>query len=107
MRIVMRLIQPLLIMMLVISPIASQAGVWEERALLERYVDQLEKLNDTLLADAQKTASPDARISMNYPAVMQDSNEIIRKIRHHLNSPLEEYRTIMKPVDSKKESTDE
>ncbi|MFL7013602.1 RAQPRD family integrative conjugative element protein [Enterovibrio norvegicus] len=79
---------------LALLPAMSTAGVWEERAYLERYVEQLEALNKTLLADAQMVSDPNARISLNYPSLIRDANEITRKLKHHLNSPLEEYRSV-------------
>lgn len=90
----------------IILSFQASAGVWEERALLERYANQLESLNQSLLIDAQMSADPNARIGLNYPALLRDSQEIVRKIRHHLDSPLEEYRSIQIIVETDKDSTE-
>lgn len=83
------------------------AGVWEERALLERYLEQLEALNKTLLIDAQAASDPYARIGMNYPALLKDTQEITSKIRHHLSTPLEEYRSINVEIDMKRNTNEQ
>lgn len=90
---------------ILLTSTSVQCGVWEERALLERYANTLENLNQTLLVDAQQVADPNARIAMNYSALLHESNEIVRKIRHHLNSPLEEYRQINIQVYNKEVAT--
>jgi len=89
--------------LLLISTVCSlnaTAGVWEEREHLERYLKQLNLLNDTVLVQASQSSDPNARISMNYNQLLHDANEIARKIEHHLNTPLEEYRSIVVPVDT-------
>lgn len=90
------------ITILIVSTLLSTtclANTWEERALLERYVHQLELLNNTLLRDAQLVSDPNARISMNYPALLHDTQEIVAQIKHHLNSPLEEYRSVIDAIE--------
>ncbi len=82
----------LLLFLALLSTHAS-AGVWEERQLLERYVEQLEILNETLLADAENAADPNMREKLNYTMMRRDVREIISKVRHHLDTPLEQYRS--------------
>lgn len=71
----------------------THAGVWEERAHLERYKKQLEALNETVLVQAADSSDPKARIAMNYNELLHDAREIVNKIEHHLETPLEEYRS--------------
>lgn len=78
----------------VLFAVPSYAGVWEEREHLERYMKQLDALNQTVLVQAAESADPNARISLNYNELLHDVNQISRKIEHHLNTPLEEYRSI-------------
>ncbi|WP_428776379.1 RAQPRD family integrative conjugative element protein [Vibrio sp.] len=94
-----------LLLLAVMLPATASAGVWEERELLERYITQMEMLNQTLLVDAQLAADPKARISLNYPAVLHASNEIINKLKHHLASPLEEYRSLNINIETDKVAT--
>lgn len=78
----------------------ATAGVWEEREHLERYLKQLNLLNETVLVQASQSSDPNARISMNYNQLLHDANEIARKIEHHLNTPLEEYRSVDTTVNT-------
>ncbi|WP_277432108.1 RAQPRD family integrative conjugative element protein [Vibrio sp. 1180_3] len=79
---------------------SAMAGVWEEREFLERYIQQLEILNQTLLIDAEDAADPNHRITLNYRAVQRDAAEIVKKLKHHLDAPLEEYRSITLDIDT-------
>ncbi|QFT13403.1 RAQPRD family integrative conjugative element protein [Vibrio sp. THAF190c] len=90
-----------------IFSVSSQAGIWEEREHLERYMKQLDALNQTVLVQASESADPNARISLNYPKLLHDANQIARKIEHHLNKPLEEYRSIDFPIDAHSKTTTE
>lgn len=83
-------------------PITSQGGVWEERNALERYINQIEKLNDTLLEDAKQSADPNSRVQLDYKRLKQDSQEILNRLKHHLNAPLQTYK-----VESVKELMNE
>ncbi|MFC5079636.1 hypothetical protein VTH8203_00843 [Vibrio thalassae] len=98
----MKQIVPILTLIFAASP---QASVWEERELLERYITQLEILNKTLLVDAQDAADPHHRIKLNYQGVQRDANEIVNKLRHHLNTPLEEYRSLTTSINTEEVNT--
>lgn len=87
--------------------ISCNAGVWEEREYLERYMKQLDTLNQTVLAKAAESADPNARITLNYSKLQHDVNQIARKIEHHLKSPLEEYRSIDFPIEPQEKSSTE
>lgn len=78
--------------LLVVLPQISNAGVWEERAALERYVNQVELLNKTILQEARNSADPNSRIQMDYDRLLFDSQEILNKIKHQMNSPLQTYK---------------
>jgi hypothetical protein len=69
-------------------PTVANAGYWEERAILERYVTQLEALNKNLLMDAKRAVDQTARIQLNYDQVLIEQNQIIAKLKNHLNTPL-------------------
>jgi hypothetical protein len=71
-----------------LMPTIANAGYWEERAILERYVTQLEALNKNLLMDAKRAVEPTARIQLNYEQVLKEQNQIIAKLKNHLNTPL-------------------
>ena len=70
----------------------ANAGGWEEREYLKRYVIQLEALNKNLLMDAKRSADLDSRIQLNYDALMKDADEIINKVNHHLYTPLSPFK---------------
>lgn len=78
----------LMLVVLVFSSSAAVAGVWEERALLERYLEQSQSLKVTLLAQAEGSQDSTARIRFDYDALLSDLGDVESKIEHYLNSPL-------------------
>jgi RAQPRD family integrative conjugative element protein len=94
---------------IVLSITSSQgfAGVWEEREHLERYVKQMKLLNDTVLVQAAESSDPDARIRMRYDLLLHDVNEIVNRIEHHLETPLEEYRSVEQVIVAKTKTATE
>ncbi|MGR5296813.1 RAQPRD family integrative conjugative element protein [Vibrio mediterranei] len=91
----------LLLALVSFMSIPVSAGVWEERQLLERYIEQLEILNETLLADAENAADPYMREKLNYTMMRRDVREVISKLRHHLDTPLEQYRSPNYQINNK------
>ena len=78
------MLKTMLITLLVLSSFSSVASVWEEREFLERYVEQVEILNQTLLTKAQSSANPDARIQLNYELMRNQSEEVLNQLKHYL-----------------------
>lgn len=78
--------------LLLLTTFNCSAGVWEEREYLERYIEQIEALNETLLVSAQQAANPDSRIQLDYEKVIQTNEEMINKLKQYLYSPMEPYR---------------
>lgn len=85
------MLKTMLITLLVLTSFSSVASVWEEREFLERYVEQVEILNQTLLTKAQSSANPDARIQLNYELMRNQSEEVLNQLKHYLDSPMEPY----------------
>lgn len=79
------------LVLLIFLPLTSTAGVWEERNALERYVNQIELLNKTLLEDAQASADPNSRVQLDYRRLREDSQKILNQLKHHINAPLQTY----------------
>ncbi|WP_156744643.1 RAQPRD family integrative conjugative element protein [Vibrio breoganii] len=74
-----------------VLPAVVSAGVWEERALLERYVSQLDRMNETLLVQAEASADTSARLQMDYEALRGDVELISAKIKHYLETPQRDF----------------
>lgn len=93
----------LIVVSILITSFQVQAGVWEEREFIERYVEQVEVLNETLLLKAQQAANPNDRIQLDYEQVRQNSEEMLNKLKQYLYAPMEPYR----PQDIQDASTEE
>ncbi|MGR5448579.1 RAQPRD family integrative conjugative element protein [Vibrio sp. PNB22_3_1] len=76
----------LFVCLLVSTPASS--GVWEERALLERYLEQSRVLKRDLLGLAESSQDPNARIRFDYQALKADLEVMESKVEHYLDSPM-------------------
>ncbi|MCA2014649.1 RAQPRD family integrative conjugative element protein [Vibrio tritonius] len=81
--------------LLILSGIAVTASsvvyaqVWDEKALLQRYVEQLDALDHTLLKQAEMSADSNSRIRFNYLKAHRDLSTIVGNIRSYINKPLD------------------
>ncbi|EGQ9284419.1 conjugal transfer protein [Vibrio parahaemolyticus] len=66
----------------------ASAGVWEERALLERYLEQSKALQAGLVEKAEESQDPNARIRFDYDSLNADLEMVHRKIQHYLDNPM-------------------
>ncbi|WP_199438335.1 RAQPRD family integrative conjugative element protein [Vibrio owensii] len=78
----------LLIAVTAIFSATTQAGVWEERALLERYLEQSKALKAGLLEKAASSQDPNARIRFDYEALNSDLELMHAKVQHYLDNPM-------------------
>ncbi|MDN2483937.1 RAQPRD family integrative conjugative element protein [Vibrio agarivorans] len=73
---------------------SSGGGVWVEREILERYLAQLNSLNQ-LLDEGQLMADKNRRVNLEYSQIKRDVHEITLKVQHYLDAPsvpFEQYR---------------
>ncbi len=80
-----------LVLFFVLLTGSANAGVWEERALLERYLEQSKLLKEVLVVKAERSADPQARIQFDYEALNADLQGIEDKLQHYLDNPLRQF----------------
>lgn len=67
-------------------PQIVSADVWQEQELLERWIVQIESL-DEILDEAQSSADVNSRSQLNYSVLKTEVHQSLLKVKHYLNAP--------------------